>query len=226
MRTFWYLSLGAFCFVALNSVRADDLNPPPWQRGGPLTTSAEWDFQQNTTTTLPDGNSVPTVIGDGLGPSGVPSANAGPGLTWIPFDGTGGWLGPGDMVFDIPNWIDNEPFKYLWIQITYQENPTAPFPGVISILPSDPLPTTVTLLNVFDYAFPGTTIPGLRYHAESWQIQPNPDFERIIVNLQPDSVLSQVVIDTISIPEPSTLILAFTAVALCCVSTWRRRRRA
>lgn len=218
------LALLALCLCTWNLALADDLTPPPWQRGGPLTTSAEWDFLQGSPITPPDGNSVPTVIGDGGGPGAVPTATAGAGMNWIPFDGTGGWIGPGDMIFDIPNWIDNEPFKLIWIQMTYQDNPATGFPGVTSIIATDPLPTSVAFLGLTDIPFPGTTVPGLRYRLERWEIRPNPDFERIVVTLPADSVLSQVVIDTISVPEPSGLTLASAAAMLACAGVWRRRR--
>ena len=114
----------ALALVALGVGRAsaDDLNPPPW-RGQPLTTLTEWEFRTPLNPTPPDGTIVP-VIGDG---GGSPLASMSGDILWDQFDGDGAWIGGGQagspggqIVLDIPNWIDSEPIKWLQIQMTVQ----------------------------------------------------------------------------------------------------------
>jgi hypothetical protein len=193
---------------------ADDLFPPPW-RGGPLTTVAEWDFSTDTglnNPLAPDGTSVPTVVGDGgngqggTGPLATPMGD----LVWDPvFNGS--WISRsgGEIIFDIPNWIDNEPFKLISVQITMQpQGSNPPRPMVVSVTGTDPTgPVTCSLIDVFETP---PDIDGIILRQEHWALFPNPDYEQIIINLPQDTVVAQVVIDTISrgIPEPSTLAIA------------------
>ncbi len=58
---------------------------------------------------------------------------------------------------------------------------------------------------------------------EQWEIRPNPDNEFFDITIPPDTVLSQVVVDTISVPEPSSAILA--ALGLIGLAAWGWRRR-
>ena len=104
---------------------ADDLNPPPY-RGGTRSTSAEWDFVPDEAGGLsnplfPDGDTVPLVVGDfnlaldAAFPGGAPHpsgfANASLTYTGAGFVNNDEVTRP--MSFNVPNWIDLEPIKYL-----------------------------------------------------------------------------------------------------------------
>lgn len=214
----------------MSSVSADDLFPPPW-RGDPLTTVAEWEFAADTglfNPIAPDGNSVPTAVGDGgngqggTGPIATPIGD----LVWDPWDGDGAWISQtgGDLIFDIPNWIDTEPFKLISVQITMMpQGSNPPRPMVASVTGNDPTgPVTSQLIDVFETQ---PDINGIILRQEHWAMFPNPDNEQIVINLPADTLVDQVVIDTISrdfIPEPSTFSLAALGlIGLAC----RRRKR-
>ena len=211
------LALG-IALVARGDARADDLFPPPW-RGAPRTTVAEWDFI-TPSSGVPDGT-LPAVVGDG---GGVPFMTPTPGISWDPvFNGS--WIGNtgGTMQFYIPNWIDNEPWKDFWIQITYQPNPQLPPPTVSNLVgfhPNGSGPVQQTL--VFD--IPIDPLNNLWHRTEVWRMFPNPFFENFDIFVAPDVLVTQVVVDTWSVPEPSAFLLAGIGVALLGVRVWRRRR--
>lgn len=219
-------NLTALCVVSLLSfvgnLRADDLNPPPW-RGGPLSTVAEWDFL-TPSAGPPDGTSVTPVIGNSGGqPLAVPDITT---LNWIPFDGTGAWTAPipggGAIGFEIPNWIDLEPIKFLQIQMTYVPGPTGQGPFTQNWNAFDPNGiTSILQTSANDTGIPGTN---LWYRIEQWEIRPNPDFEFFQVFIPGGVILSQVVVDSISVPEPSTLVLGSMAVAALAIVARRRRK--
>ena len=205
---------------------ADDLNPPPY-RGGNRSTLAEWDFDQDgTNPLLPDGD-LPTVVGDFntaldvAFPNGAPhpSGFANTGLTYNGegFSNNDDVTHP--MTFNIPNWIDLEPFKLLRLQVTY----TGPTPGTdvfgfLGVVGTADL-VSETLVNTV----PGTVGQSL-YFYQDWELRPNPDWEQVVLFLQPGTFIDQVVIDTISIPEPSSIVLG--AMGLLAIGRVARRQRA
>ncbi len=214
---------------------ADDLLPPPW-RGQPLTTLAEWEFLTPANPAAPDGT-LPTVMGDG-GAGLPPLASMSGPLLWDPFDGDGAWIGeagplPGQIELDIPNWIDNEPIKWLQIQMTVQRyfvpdplDPTKQIlvsPHVNSISAFDPAgPTNSMLVQVLP-ELPVNPLNGTYLRTEVWKILPNPDNEQILIDVPVDTLVDEIVVDTISIPEPTTCGLL--AVVLLGLSVVQRRLR-
>lgn len=226
---------GVLCLSVVGPALGDDLTPPPWDRLGAAnyTTSAEWEFfgpiVAPGTTQIADGTDVPLIIGDGTGgmpPDMLPDFD----IAWVPYDGDGGYLGgangigDGTMNFRVGNWIDTEDLKVLRIQIVYDRGTTAASPYVDQITAYDPLGiSSITQTSVTDGPIVGD--PAGRFHRlEVWEIEPNPDFESVLV-VVPDGVLvDQVVIDTIStsnIPEPSALAM----LGWCGLLIARRRRR-
>ena len=171
----------------------------------------------------PDGTSILPVIGNS---GGQPLAIPGLGINWNPFDGSGAWIGQapngGKIGFEIPNWIDTEPIKFIQIQMTYSPNPTIPFPGVTLMNASDPLGVAIAQTGVQDFPLGGGT--ALFQRIEQWEIRPNPDNEYFEITIPPDTVLSQVVVDTISVPEPSSAILAALGLIGLAAWGWRRKR--
>lgn len=222
--------LAAALLLCSDPSYGDDLNPAPWPRDGATnySTAAEWEFFTDASPSPldADGVEVPLVIGDGLfglPPQVLPSGD----IAWTVYDGDGAWLGgangigPGALNFRVGNWIDNEPLKIVWMQMTYDPGPAGLSPFIEFILPIDPLPITgVALTGVTDGPIPGDAL-GRWHRTEVWEITPNPDFESIQVIVPEGVLVDQVVIDTIStVPEPGTLaLLAISGLAMA-----RRRR--
>jgi len=61
------------------------------------------------------------------------------------------------------------------------------------------------------------------YFYEDWKLFPNPDFEYVEIHVPVESTLVQVVIDSVSIPEPGTLSLL--AAGLFALGGYVRRKR-
>jgi hypothetical protein len=209
---------------------ADDLTPPPY-RGGPRSTSAEWDFLPEdgggiSNPLLPDGNTVPLVVGDfepqldAAFPGGAPhpSGFANGGLTYNGFGFSNNTNEPLPISFNVPNWIDQEPFKLLRLQVTYRgELPTTSVFGFLGV-PGD----TAAVIEIPSPPVLGTGTDPL-YFYQDWELFPNPDWEQVVLTLPPGTFVDQVVIDSISIPEPSTLaLLLMGAVAMTRMAHRRR----
>ena len=228
------LSVRLFVVVSLlllmsTQTLADDLTPPPWSRDGAsnFTTAAEWDFLINDGTNyVADGSSVATVNGDGGG-GFPPQMSAGGDIGWVSYN-DGGWqggiggTGPGSLNFRIANWIDDEPLKIVWMQMTYDRGPALGSPFIEFIIPTDPEPITrIEQVSVTDGPISGDAL-GRWYKLEVWEIEPNPDFESIQIVVPEGVTVDQVVIDTIStVPEPTGLAM-ITVTGLMLI---RRRYR-
>jgi hypothetical protein len=196
-------SLSLLVISALaTSVLADDLNPPPW-RGQPGTTFAEWEFL------TPNPNPPPDIY---VNPFGAPEMSAIPGAlqSWqAEWDGRMGvWPLSGTMMVGISNYPIANPFKDIWIQLTWEAQAIGNRPTVWETITGAP----ATLLSE-------TPIGG------SWLLTtylihliPNPQFE--IVRIDGGIMVDELVIDTICVPEPGTTAL----FALGGLLLLRRRR--
>lgn len=212
-----YRAFAMFTLVALSAswAAADDVVPAPW-RGLGLYTFQEWEFHDPGQLS-PDGD-LPTVN------PGNPIVLPGTGAAWTQgFETTGldGYIGTGgsdsNLVFQVPNFIDFEPIKYLRVQINGVWDATpAPFVLGISAIDNEVGPGVEVGFMGSDETFPG-------FHRwEDWFIIPNPDFEQIIIAIPEGSFVNQVVIETTSIPEPAAVgIMSMTGLFL----TLRRRNR-
>jgi len=213
----------ATCTAAITN--ADDLNPPPW-RGGALSVQAEWDWAQqpgNFFFMPPDTFSIVSGTGDpAVGPNGeflYPGFDTHAEVdllsnwTWDPMGGLFPHVpGGAGIAFNVQNWVDQEPEKLIRIQVAFLDLGLG-------------APTTDWVIG---YIEPNGVFPGVQtgvynepgYWYEDWIIQPNPDWEQIALHVPQDTILLQVVIDTISIPAPATCVL-FAIAPLAA----RRRRR-
>ena len=194
------LIVAAAAALTFNVTFADDLNPPPY-RGGPLSVYAHWNYIPGTTIlNLTAWNSV-----DDTDPATTLYPNFTPNIQVIPNGGA--------YDFQIPNWVDTMPIKYLRLQLTWEGNLLTPLnifsqgldgvnPVFGQIVYTSPLQVDAAAVKAYQYY-------DLIY-------KPNPDFERIHIDMLPNSVLTQVVVDSIStVPEPATLsMLAFGGLAL------------
>lgn len=191
--------------MAGNLALADNLNPP-WYHGGPLSVFVHWSGDTGLPIE-PDWSSV-----DDDDPSTMLMPNM------FPMYERGTSTAGGQYMFQIPNFIDEMPIKLLRIQLTWVGT-TAP-PHTISAIGIDGpnvAPGIVTFASV-PLVF---TQPDGGYQYFDLEFRPNPDFEFINVQLAPGAELVQVVIDSISLPEPATVGL----LALGGLTMLRRRSR-
>ncbi|GAB4519503.1 MAG: hypothetical protein Tsb0013_23330 [Phycisphaerales bacterium] len=200
---------------------ADDFAPPEF-RGGPRSVYAEWDFSTPFTSV----DIFPEVFTAVDGPGGTlnmgfqtkAELSATGDWLWVqdPLDPMDGGITPSSMdegaslAFKIQNYIDLEPEKLIRIQFTYQGLPPI-IAGMTGFFPDG---------QSDGVRIGGTIFPNEQQYFDNWIITPNPWWELIEVIVPANTVLDQVVIDTISIPSPS----AFALLGVAGVVALRRRR--
>jgi hypothetical protein len=185
--------------VCVASSRADNLYAPPYA-GDPLSYEAHWDF-----------NTAPN-FGTGLPPDSEAST---PGTgnetlhggfsTHIDLSGEWTWDGDssilpvndsGGMGVNVINWVDDEPLKLLRIQI-YWSGLAAPV-----VLDVFGVEQTLQLPGNRDDGFTGTGVI-----VEDWEIEPNPDWEQIQIDVPGGTSIDQIDVHSVSLPEPASLVL-------------------
>lgn len=233
-RTLRLIGMLTMLFAATCDAQADDLSPPSWTRRTPLTTVQEWEFLQPVppTTPLPPDGTTPGISPFYNG-GGVPLAFVGSGVTWQPqytvnFPSgpvvmQGVYIGDGSansyIDFVLPNWVDFEPVKHFRLQVAGLWSP-APLPSTTFLSAIDNQPGNVTAQFVGDGVSPlAVSFEFHRYF--DWDLFPNPDSEEFRLIVPPNAVINQVVIDTISIPEPTGLVMI---VLGCCTAIAFRNR--
>jgi len=196
-----YLSiLTVVCFAT--AALAEDLVPPPW-RGEPDTTFQHWTFDTDQSSGGGGtGQWIPEVADN---PYGQPDIDTFWGdETWLQdYEGRFGVMRMSSniMYINLPNVPEQNDWKIVWLQTTWRDDP------VIWTF-SDPAAS-----DIFDR---GTIDLGNGWShttTEIW-IPDNPDFETIGLNNSIGTTyFDQIVVDTICIPEPaSLLLLGFAAV--------------
>ncbi|HUW20967.1 MAG TPA: PEP-CTERM sorting domain-containing protein [Sedimentisphaerales bacterium] len=196
--------------LVANVVFAEDYNPPPWTRGGPGTTYQKWEFGASGVTPPAD------EVGQGNpGPSSLIVHDTGTATVWMPTvtpaagvpEASGVWkIGSSDSIeITIQNFDEQNPYKEIWLQMAWwsDENPViyATVPGGTGEL----WPVLVDQQS-----------PGWNLATWKWHIEPNPEAETIIISPGLCALyVDQIVIDTICVPEPTTIcLLGLGALAL------------
>jgi hypothetical protein len=177
---------------------ADNLNPPAYV-GNPLSVHAEWQVVFGATPlylsqwSFVDDSDPSTYLYPNFTPSSPVQPN-------------------GDIYqLQLPNWVDQMPVKYMRLQLTWMGNPQPP----VNIF-SEGLDGVNLISGVIVNTSPIQTLPpAFTYQYYDFEFHPNLDFERVHVQVAPGAVLSQIVIDTVSVPEPATMgLLALGSLVL------------
>jgi len=177
---------------------AHDLVAPPW-RGQEGTTYEEWRFDDDINPAVPEvinnlyGQATATItIGD-LGEGWLYDLLGGSQTGYWDLGGEGG-----QITLDIDNRPEPLPYKEIWLQVTYYVGiSVAP---IVDVPGADLLSTQTILVeeDIFGGWFLDQTV---------WRIEPNPPYEQIILmsDVSGGSVVDQIVVDTICIPEPASI---------------------
>ena len=162
---------------------------PPW-RGLPGTTYARWEF--NT----PDLNPAPDWCHN---PNGMPATEVFPGHDWLPVYGgrLGVWPLSGLIVVDIPNYAPPNPFKEVWVQVIWSSQSPYAEPDVDELL--------FHRAGELVRRVPLPSSENLQWWHDTYRlfIVPNPTHE--VIRIQGAIWVDELVIDTICVPEPSSL---------------------
>ena len=186
---------------------ADDFAPPEY-RGSPLSAEVQWEFSSWT-----GGTNIPPDL-----ESYVDDSDPGTFLydkftthidldsinnwTWVPGDGDGGLQAATYASFacNVINWVDEMPEKLLRIQITYIGDLSPTIRSSEGYAWYNPASTYATVPL-------GRTDVDPSHFYEDFAIYPNPEYEQIIVDVPVGTIIDQIYIDTVSLPEPGTMVL-------------------
>ncbi len=204
------LILGVVVFILslafTGAATAHDLEPPAWRDlTHPYYTLSEWQF---STPLNPAPAENTPCLGNGVPPSGFtsPVAIMGPGMQYNPL--IGGWypIDPsgGNITLEVNNWIDYEPYKIIRVQMTYFGDPSAQ-PDIINVFGDDHATGPATAVPVGPAQWYSIDQWDTEWHWwQDWEMIPNPDWEVIQIFVPRDTLVHQIVVDTISAPEPAT----------------------
>lgn len=185
--------LGLYMVISMvlcSGTLADDLRPPDW-RGHNDSTFQLWSFSTNELQPLPD--SLDNPFGDPM-----LRVTPSPGGEWDPDPGA--WPLSGEIDIYIPNLPEIRPYKEIWVQLTWMPTSIDPFlpdMPVVGVTPFD----SIQMSRGDDIELGNGWIHSL-FMLTIW---PNPVEEWITI--KGDIAVDQLVIDTICIPEPVTIII-------------------
>jgi hypothetical protein len=198
--------------LTLNSVWAEDVNPPPWSRTDAGTTLQWWEFSTDANPTDPEPGYNNTA--------GVPQVSLTGGFIentvwWDIYQGHEGvWCFEEEMIASIPNFEQLNPVKEIWLQLTYWSDG---IPNILALPEGQSSELVVMTLE-------NNTPLGDDWYQATWSalLEPNPLFEELWIRPAHCTLyVDELVVDTIcTVPEPATIcLLGLGALALL-----RRRR--
>ncbi len=206
------LMIAAVVALLTPAAMADDLHPPPW-RGDPGSTFQHWTF---ATAPASMASIAPDIDGNPFGDPAIIDSYSG-SSEWLPeYEGrTGIWHAYWDGWIDLPNDPEPRPEKDILVQFTYYYDGTTSWDNGRPVIDDVFIQEgTSSIALVQEYPLEGNWW----YSQWAIHIEPNPDFESLHFIADDDYselIFDQIVVDTICIPEPTTLaLLGFGALAL------------
>jgi hypothetical protein len=199
---------------------ADDLNPPPWERGGPGTTWQAWTFPTAASPTAPDEGF--------LNPNGTPMITITDG-NWLPIEDNhvGVWQitqPNSSIVANIPDYPYTPYGKTVWTQVTWSGEGGVPDVSVSTTWKGNTNTFTGNLICrtlLTNYPPNGNNQPWYQDVVETI-IPYNPCQEDVTITGKIDC--GEVVVDTVC-PEPSTIVLLGIGAVSLLAYAWRKRRQ-
>jgi len=201
-------SILVLAFVAVAAVawaNSPVIPIPPW-RGEENTTLEEWQFNTDANPAAPDLVVNPYGVPVGVIETGFLSEGWIDSLPGVFGNQQGFWdLGGegGSITLNIPNRPVTAEFKEIWVAVTYFAD--------ISAAPTVSIPGASLYGQQYDPIVIESTPTGSEWitQVSIWRMYPNPDFEQITItsDSQWGSLVSNVTVDTICVPEPATLTL-------------------
>ena len=194
------------CSLALaGSAFADDLVPPPWQRGTEGSTWAAWEFSTCDPNPMPDAGYLPYGESDMTVWTGIGQE------WWDSWEGRQGvWPLSGALEALLLNRPEPLPYKDIQVQITWRPQ----VPGGFLMVRETMWGATGSLIGEMPLA------DGWTHSTYLIHLEPNPEME--IVRIDGSVMIDELVIDTICIPEPMTVSLLTVGAGALAL---RRRRR-
>ena len=196
------------CFVSQTFSHTVDL-APSW-RGEARTTYQKWTFD-DPSPIVP----FPNGAGDAIAEITVGQFGSGWWFNELELgqETTGYWdIGgiDGSIVLDVDNFRDGE-YKLISLQITYYEAI-----GGAPVVDMIPGATPYEEANWQEVIVDSDQLGVWKVWQSTWMMMPNPAFEEIIIMGDPaGSIIDQIIVDTICVPEPATLgLLIMGGVAL------------
>ena len=192
--------------VVGQGLAALDSNPAPWRTnpaGEAPTTYQSWDFTNGTD---PMASNVVLDPDVDLNPYGTATLTIAGGFldNTVHYDAyynhQGVWGFEDNLNVNIPNQPIENPFKEIWIQMTYRSD-MFNAPNVF-VLPEGVSPQVMSLVERIQ-------VDDDYYHATYYAyVEPNPDFEVTFVTpFDCTLYIDDLIIETICVPEPATLVL-------------------
>ena len=223
------LGIGLLLLMPIATAWGDDFDPPNW-RGQSGSSMVQYEFLTNNPTTPPDISFVP------FGPPSI-LVTPGPGAGWweknplgdLGYDpagpsGDGWWNLSGQIDLTLQNSPTLNPHKEIWVQLTWspQSAGNVPFLHVEDAFETTPETFTPLVQNiVYDNPSSGLQVFRSVYHID---LHPNPPWE--IIHIRGGVNVDELVVDTICVPEPASLMMLTACGLLLCAAAprWRTRK--